>query len=69
MITGAIGLLGLLFGLLCTVFWIWMLIHAILNKGLSDVEKIVWVLVVFFFPFVGAILYFFIGRPKAPGSI
>lgn len=50
-----------------SIFWLWMLVHAILNKGLGDVEKIVWVLVVFFLHFLGAVLYFFLGRPKGRG--
>ena len=45
-------------------FWIWMLVHAIQNKGLSDGEKIGWVLAIVFLHFLGALLYFFIGRPK-----
>ena len=45
-------------------FWIWMLIHAVTNKGLGDGEKIAWVLVIFFLHFIGALIYFFIGRPK-----
>jgi hypothetical protein len=32
-------------GLLAFVFWIWMIIDAIQNKGLTDGEKIAWVLV------------------------
>ena len=47
-----------------TIFWIWMLFHAILNRGLSNSEKVVWVLVVFFLHFIGALLYFLLGRPK-----
>src|SRR2546425_12396581 len=39
---------------LAFVFWIWMLVHAITNKGLTDVEKIVWVLVVLFLHFMSA---------------
>ena len=70
-ISGVFGLLVLLVGgvlsLACFAFWLWMLVHAITNKGLADGEKIVWVLVVIFLPFLGSILYFFIGRPKAPG--
>ncbi len=45
-------------------FWIWMLVHAILNKGLSDGETIGWVLAIVFLHFFGALLYCFIGRPK-----
>jgi len=54
---------------LAFVFWIWMLVHAITNKGLTDVEKIIWVLVVFFLHFLGALIYFFVGRPKGRGAI
>jgi hypothetical protein len=50
---------------LCFIFWLWMLFHAITNKSLEGGEKIIWVLVVFFLPFIGAIAYFFLGRPKA----
>jgi Phospholipase_D-nuclease N-terminal len=68
MISGIIGLFLVLFlgtiGLLLFVFWIWMLIDAIQNKGLTDGEKVGWVLAVVFLHFIGALLYFFIGRPK-----
>ena len=46
------------------VFWIWMLISAIQNKGITEGEKIAWVLVMVFVHFLGAILYFFVGHPK-----
>jgi hypothetical protein len=47
------------------VFWIWMLIHAATNPGIEGSEKIAWVLVVFFASFLGSLIYFFVGRPKA----
>ena len=69
LISGIIGLfifvVAGLFGVLCFVFWIWMLIHAITNKGLGGGEKIAWVLVIFFLHALGGLIYFFIGRPKA----
>jgi len=46
------------------VFWIWMLIHSITNSGLSGVEKLISVIVIIFTHFLGALIYFFIGRPK-----
>ena len=46
------------------IFWIWMLVSAIQNKGLTDGEKTGWVLAIVFFHFLGSLLYFFIGRPK-----
>ena len=48
-----------------TVFWIWMLVDAIQNKGITDGEKVGWVLAIVFFHLIGSVLYFFIGRPKA----
>jgi hypothetical protein len=47
-----------------TVFWIWMLVDAIQNKGISEGEKIGWVLAIVFFHFIGSLLYLLIGRPK-----
>jgi hypothetical protein len=69
--SGIFGLLVLLvmgaFSLAFFAFWLWMLIHAITNKGIADTEKIMWVLVVIFVPFFGPLIYFFVGRPKATG--
>ena len=63
------GILVLLFLAVIAIglfaFWLWMLIHSITNKGLRDTEKLLWVLLILFLPFLGPILYFFIGRPKA----
>jgi hypothetical protein len=51
-------------GLAILAFWIWMLVSALTNPGLGDGEKVGWVLAVIFLHLLGAILYFFIGRPK-----
>jgi hypothetical protein len=68
MISGIIGLFMVLFlvtiGLLLFAFWIWMLIDAIQNKGLTEGEKIGWVLAIVFLHFLGGLLYLLIGRPK-----
>lgn len=62
------GILFVLFalavGLLLFAFWIWMLVDAITNNGLSGTEKIVWVLVIIFLHFLGALIYFFVGRSR-----
>ena len=69
--SGIVGLFLLLFmgaiGLACFAFWLWMLINAITNKGIADTEKIVWVIVIIFLPFLGSLIYFFVGRPKSSG--
>jgi hypothetical protein len=71
-----IGIFGMLFalilivfGALATVFWIWMLIHAVTNKGLGDGEKIAWVLVILFTHFIGALIYFVVGRPRGTAAV
>ena len=63
-----LGLLLIPFGLLFLVFWIWMLIHAVTNNALGDGEKIAWVLIILFLHFLGALIYFFVGRPKATAA-
>ena len=59
-----LGIVGGIIGLLTTVFWLWMLIDAILSPR-RGAEKIVWVLVVLFLHFLGALVYYFIGRGGA----
>ena len=45
--------------LLSFVFWIWMLVDAIQNKGLTDGEKVGWVLAIALLHVLGALIYFF----------
>jgi hypothetical protein len=45
-------------------FWLWMLVHAAQNKGLGDGERVAWVIIIALVHFIGALLYFFIGKPK-----
>lgn len=45
-------------------FWIWMLVSAIQNKGLTDGEKVAWVLVIVLLHWLGALIYLLVGHPK-----
>jgi hypothetical protein len=56
---------GLGVALCVFAFWLWMLIHALRNPGLNDGERISWTVVLCLTHLLGAILYFFLGRPKA----
>jgi len=47
-------------------FWIWMLVDC-LNRPIKD--KLVWVLILIFLNFLGAILYFFIERKKVQNDM
>lgn len=58
-ITLAVALILFIF-----LFWIFMLVSAIQNKGLTDGEKTGWVLAIVFFHIIGSLLYLFIGYPK-----
>ena len=51
-------------GLLSLAFWIWMLVDAAQNRGLDQNERMVWIVVVALLHLLGAIIYFFVGRPK-----
>ncbi len=57
-----LGAMELIIALVLGAFWLWMLIDALTNTALDSTMKLVWVLVIFFLPFVGAIVYFFVGR-------
>jgi cytosine/uracil/thiamine/allantoin permease len=57
-------LAGIAVSIACFVFWIWMLAHAAGNKGLTESERIGWILVVALVHFLGALVYFFAARPK-----
>ena len=61
-IAGGIGiyLIGSLLALLVVVFAVIDLV----KKPYSTEKKLIWGAIIFFIPFLGAILYFFIGRDK-----
>jgi Phospholipase_D-nuclease N-terminal len=48
-------------GLIATVFWLWMLIDALVHEPGTN-EKILWFLVIFFLHVVGALIYFVVRR-------
>ncbi len=56
------GLFGIILAIVTTLFWIWMLIDCLTNTRLDGVNKIIWLLVIFFLHVLGAIVYFFVGR-------
>ena len=41
------------------VFPIWMLIDSLMRKFPDNIEKLIWVLVIIFVNFIGALIYFF----------
>ena len=58
---GAFFFVMVLLAIAATVFWIWMLIDALVNEPTTN-DKILWFLVIFFLHFVGALIYFIARR-------
>jgi hypothetical protein len=50
--------------LLLFVFWIWTLIEVLTKEPSEGNDKIVWLILVLFFHFIGSILYCLIRRPE-----
>src|SRR5947207_2907960 len=66
---GAFVLVIWVLAIAATVFWIWMLIDALVNEPTTN-DKILWFLVIFFLHFIGALIYLFVrrsGRTRIPG--
>jgi len=65
---------GLIFSLLFTVvplvffaligFWIWMLVDCVTKESSVGNDKIVWILILLFTNWIGALIYFFVRRPQ-----
>lgn len=46
--------------ILVFVFWIWMIVDCAKRRFKSDTEKIVWILVIIFTSWIGALIYYFV---------
>jgi len=55
-------ILGALLGFVVFVLWIWALIDILKSDFKDNINKIIWLLVVFVLNFLGVVLYYFIGR-------
>lgn len=63
-----LGSLGaLLFVALPLAITIWALIDAIKSDFKKDINKLVWIIVIICFPFVGGILYYFLAPSQKAG--
>lgn len=51
-------------GVLIFVFWILMLVDCLNRKFKENLDKIVWILVIIFTGFIGALIYYFIIKVK-----
>tara|TARA_Y100000310_G_C19967069_1_gene483806 strand:+ start:70 stop:312 length:243 start_codon:yes stop_codon:yes gene_type:complete len=58
-----------IFGILFLAFWVWMIVDAAKRKFKNDVEKIVWLLVIVFGHWIGALVYFIVVRMYNPKGL
>jgi peptidoglycan/LPS O-acetylase OafA/YrhL len=71
--TGGMGVVGCVIMALVAVlalasfaFWLWMLIDAITKMPSGGNTKLIWILVLVFTGVIGALIYYFVQRPKNP---
>lgn len=65
------AILGLL-GIAALVLWIWALVDCVQvpdDSMYQSGNKLIWVLIIVFTNWIGALLYFLIGRPKGGGEV
>ena len=56
--------MGLTVVVVLFAFWIWMLVEAATKEPSQGNEKIVWILVIIFTHWIGALIYFLVRRPE-----
>ncbi len=57
-------LLFLGIGLAGLIFWIWMIVDCAVNEPSEGMDKLVWIVIIVFTNWIGALIYFLIRRPK-----
>jgi len=64
MLTGLGLVFSLVIGLAVLIIWVWTLLDIVKSRNKNSTEKLIWILVVIFFPFLGTLLYIAIGRKR-----
>jgi hypothetical protein len=59
-----IWLCFILFGLVLTIFWVWAIIDCATKEPSEGNDKLVWILVIIFASWIGALVYVLVRRPK-----
>ena len=60
-----LGILGFfLLGVCGTILWIWMIVECATREKSEGNDKIVWILVIVFTHWIGALIYLLVRRPQ-----
>ena len=60
----AICVIGSLFSLVATAFWIWMLVEASTRETDESGDRLMWTLVIVFTHWIGALIYLLVRRQE-----
>jgi hypothetical protein len=47
-----------------SVFWVWMIIECATKEPAEGNDKLIWILIIVFTHWVGALIYYFVRRPQ-----
>ena len=64
LVSGVFGLISGIFWLAFTAFMIWMIVDCALHETRVGNERLIWVIITVFVPYVGAIVYYLFRRPE-----
>jgi hypothetical protein len=53
-----------LVGVVATLFWIWMLIDCVTKENNEGNNRLIWVLIIIFAHWIGALIYLIVRRPQ-----
>jgi hypothetical protein len=62
--SAVVGLISGIFWLVFTVFMIWMIVDCALYESRVGNERLIWIIIMVFVPYVGAIVYYLFRRPE-----
>ena len=51
-------------GAVGSIFWVWMIIDCATNEPNEGNDKLIWLLIIIFVNFLGALIYFCVRRPR-----
>ncbi len=51
-------------GFAMTIFWLWMLVDCLMHEPSQGNDKLIWALVILLTNWIGALVYFFVRRPR-----
>ena len=64
MIEASFMLFFLLLGITGMTFWIWMIVECATKEPSQGNDKIVWIVIIVFANWIGALIYYFVRRPQ-----